>query len=412
MIGILKRSARRKTRVRRTRHSRLESLERRQLLAAAVWHNVLYAPDVNIDGGLSPIDALVVINELGRRSYSDPTTGELVTEVPDGDPLPTYDVNCDGLATPIDALIAINHMRVPGRIRQFDFLASQAGGVDGNYSAVGCDAQLNEGSSLRTELSTSVRMPNDSSGVLVRFDTPQFDTTAQGRMLDAFEITVTDTDGNRVTQPFIAGNTAAVNWTEGTSVATGVATTVQDDTVTSATTHEAIINLAHLDADTIVNVQLRLINNDGDETTSVLIRDVEAVTVEEDPPLAFESELVARRSDEIDSDQLIDVSSSFQVNYGRSSYTAEGNQVASEVSLTNLGVQPVIGNLIGAFDQWTDADLALMPPDGFLPDGRPYYDFTTYYDDELAQDQSTRARDVAILQSRGPAIRVSTQHIS
>ena len=395
MNGILKRSARRKKRVCRARHCRLEALEARQMLAAAVWHNVLHAPDVNSDGIVSPLDALNVLNELAGRFHSDETTGRLVTEVDEPESQYRYDTNCDSHATPLDALFVINHLQVPARTQRFDFQTSQdssQNGVEGNFTTVGCHAQLNEGTSLRTELSTTVRLPNDSSGVLVRFDTPQFDTSSIGRMQDSLEIIVTDEDGNRVTQPYTPGNEAAVNWSEQTTVAMGSASTVQDDNITSASTHEAIINVSHLSAETVLNVTLRLLNNDSDETTSVLIRDVETISVEGNPPSVYGSEFVSQPTSNIDPDGLIDVTPSFQIDYGRSSFNADGEQVASEVKLTNLGQQPVTGHLIGALDRFTNADLALMPPDGFLPDGRPYYDFSGYFDDELSNGQTTRPR--------------------
>ena len=392
MPKIRNRTNPRRKPARRNRVSRIETLERRQLLAAAVWHNVLVAQDVNGNGEITANDALVVINELGQRRHSDQTTGTLADQVEDVQPPPHYDVNCDGRATAIDALNVINHLQVPGRAQRFDFASSQSGSVDGNFTTIGCHAQLNEGSSLITELSTAVRLPNDSSGVLVRFDAPQFDTSSIGRMQDAFEITITDEDGNHVTQPYSPSHSAVVNWSEQTTVAMGSATSVQDDPDASDITHEVIINLAHLDADSMVNVALRLLNNDGDDTTSVLIRDVEAVDVAEQPPLAFESEFVVSRTTDIDFDELVDVSPSFKVDYGRSSFMADDNEVASEVTLTNLGQQTITGNLIGAFDRFTDADLALMPPDGFLPDGRPFYDFTELFDEQLATDESTAPR--------------------
>ncbi len=42
------------------------------------WQNLATPSDVNNNGSVTANDALVIINELGRRSYSDQTTGMLV----------------------------------------------------------------------------------------------------------------------------------------------------------------------------------------------------------------------------------------------------------------------------------------------------------------------------------------------
>jgi hypothetical protein len=70
------------------------------------WTNPLNRLDVNGDGIVSPIDALVVINELNRRQSNGSTGGQL-----DDSQLPTsrfYDVDGNRVAAPIDALVIIN----------------------------------------------------------------------------------------------------------------------------------------------------------------------------------------------------------------------------------------------------------------------------------------------------------------
>ncbi len=90
---------------------RLESLESRLLLAAD-WQNPINPFDVNSSdeaNAVSPLDALLVINELTHRSLSDASTGEL--PVLDGDSVSAYfDVNGDGFVSPFDALAVINEL--------------------------------------------------------------------------------------------------------------------------------------------------------------------------------------------------------------------------------------------------------------------------------------------------------------
>ena len=77
------------------------------------WQNITKPEDVNNDGKVFPIDALLVINELNFRIYQDPITKRFLSR---SDPnLPFLDVNGDGFCYPIDALLVINELnRRPG----------------------------------------------------------------------------------------------------------------------------------------------------------------------------------------------------------------------------------------------------------------------------------------------------------
>jgi hypothetical protein len=69
------------------------------------WHNLLDATDVNRENGTTPIDALLVINELTARSESNPTTGELPAVTGSRTAL---DVDNNLVVSPLDALLVIN----------------------------------------------------------------------------------------------------------------------------------------------------------------------------------------------------------------------------------------------------------------------------------------------------------------
>ncbi|MEM0927579.1 MAG: dockerin type I domain-containing protein, partial [Planctomycetota bacterium] len=380
-----------------------ETLESRQLLDAAVWHNVLNRYDTNASGGqqpVTPIDALVVINEFARNSHSQPGTGVLNTQIDDGQRPPFYDVNCDGSVTPLDALQVINTL-ASGRFQSaWTFEAATSGGVQGNFEAAGCHARLNEGQSLRTELTSRFVKRDAVDGVRVMFDAPQFDSQAngsgsQGMMQDAFEIIVTDTEGNIVTQPYRPGRTASFNWSEQAGHASGIAVQTTAVPEVSADTYEVIFNLAHLPDDEEVIVTARLINNDQDENTSVVIRELSLVSDLDQPPLQYESETrLASSSGPVQLSALEDVSGSMVASYGRTSYTQDRSQVITELTVTNRGNQAVTGRMIIVLDRFTDLDTAAMHPDGLLPDGRAYFDMTDYVDDVLEPGESTRPRTV------------------
>ena len=67
------------------------------------WHNRSNGMDVNNDGFISPLDALLIISELNESgSYLLPVTGAT--------PPPVYDVDADGYIAPSDAVQVINHL--------------------------------------------------------------------------------------------------------------------------------------------------------------------------------------------------------------------------------------------------------------------------------------------------------------
>jgi hypothetical protein len=74
------------------------------------WQNQADPLDVNVDTFISPIDALVIINELNDRQFSE-SNGELpVPPTPPQLPPPFFDVTGDDFVSPIDVLVVINFL--------------------------------------------------------------------------------------------------------------------------------------------------------------------------------------------------------------------------------------------------------------------------------------------------------------
>lgn len=72
------------------------------------WHNAANPTDVNGRDGTIALDALLVINELNQRRFSDPSTGRLFP--PPAVAHDFLDVNNDGHCTALDALLIINQL--------------------------------------------------------------------------------------------------------------------------------------------------------------------------------------------------------------------------------------------------------------------------------------------------------------
>lgn len=89
----------------RSRKLVYESLELRQLMASdlVAMNNFMMPEDADMSGSITPIDALVVINELNTRMGGSQRDG--VT-----DKSMAVDVDADGTLSPLDALTVINYI--------------------------------------------------------------------------------------------------------------------------------------------------------------------------------------------------------------------------------------------------------------------------------------------------------------
>ncbi len=103
------------------RHLRVEPLEVRLVLTA--WHNVDMPTDVDGSGVVAPLDALLVINELVNRDFSNPQNGMLPADRPVDAPF--LDVTNNSIVAPLDALLVINELGEPA-VNVFSILETAA----------------------------------------------------------------------------------------------------------------------------------------------------------------------------------------------------------------------------------------------------------------------------------------------
>lgn len=82
----------------------------RIVINANPWQNSADPLDVNMDGHVTPLDALLIINRInffGTGPLPNPPSGGFT-------PPPFFDVDGDGHLAPIDALLVINYLNSPG----------------------------------------------------------------------------------------------------------------------------------------------------------------------------------------------------------------------------------------------------------------------------------------------------------
>lgn len=83
----------------KSRSPRVEALESRALMASDAFHNFVMPNDVDDDGSVTPLDALVVINRINHgRDDSRESSARF------------HDVDDDQVVSPLDALIVVNEL--------------------------------------------------------------------------------------------------------------------------------------------------------------------------------------------------------------------------------------------------------------------------------------------------------------
>ncbi len=355
------------------------------------WHNVLQPLSVleDLNQQVSPLDVLAVINEINGRRYSD-ASGRLPDQPPNGERPPFFDVNCNGSVDPLDVLQVVNHLNGGPKPRSWTETIGGGGSGSGFISAASCSPQLNEGNSLRTELTTTVRVPDANSAVQFTFRDPVFDTSSSGGMNDAFEIAIRDTSGNLLVLPFTPRLEAAANWSENTTSAMGPAVQMSQ----SQADRIATINLVGVPGGTDVQVSVRLLNNDTDTLSRVIVRGVEVVPATGPNPAGSTWAPEAMRANSsIQWPMMQELTGSVVPKYGRTTYTHDQSKLIAEVAFENLSTAPV-QSLIAVIDNLSDLSIRPLQPDGYTDDGRPYWRIVSDRSDGmiLANTQSVARR--------------------
>lgn len=325
-------------------------------------------------GFVTPIDALLVINELNGTRHSDPASGRLPRQVQAEVTLPYLDVSCDGFVSPLDALIVINYLNSNPSQPGSSF---QSGG--GTWIATACSPQLLEGTGFTTEFSRVLTLPDDSSAIRILFEAPDFDTSSKRTIRDAFEIAITDLDGNPVTWPYSRDQNVVYNWTE--DLEPIFSSTTRTTTAPLGQDSSVIVDLAGLPALSQVRVTARLVNNDFDNETSVIVRGIEVVnSASQYSTGQVPAQLSSSVSTRLDFSVLSDVTSSVSATYKHTSFDDTVETLVAEVALFNEAGFAIDGPIVMAIKNITNPSVGVGGNDGYTPDGAPYFDFTRLID--------------------------------
>ncbi len=361
------------SRRKKARFRQIEMLEARHMMVAAIWHNVLQPLNVSGEpgGSVDPLDVLTVINEINNPKYSD--RGVLIQDVPAGQSLPFFDVNCNSTVDPLDVLSIINAINSGVYDPSWNFEASQnTTGNQGRVTISACSPKLIEGDSLSTELNQTIVLPDDTSAVRVSFEAPLFDTLSRDAIRDAFEIVLLDRSGQPLSLPYGANRDAIYNWSE--SIVPAVGPAAKTTTLPAGSISTATFNLTGLVAGTPVQVVVRLVNDDTDTNSSVVIRRVEIVDIAELAPTGMSVPVSDRPAFvPVDPNLLTDVSPSVKPIYGRTTLVDDRDIVVTDLQMINQGSNALSGRIVVAIDNLSDPNIGVMHPDGFLPGGRPYF---------------------------------------
>src|SRR5262249_32951332 len=127
---------------------------------------------------------------------------------------------------------------------------------------------LVEGTSFKVPYQKTFTVPDQPSTMVFTYSQLHFDTAAHF-IKDAFEAALVDDQGNPLVLPIAGAHDAFFNITEGQQPvlspnARQVGTTVS-------------VDLSHIPAGIPATLELRLVNNDSDTTTSVTIDNVDVV---------------------------------------------------------------------------------------------------------------------------------------
>ncbi len=267
-----------------------------------------------------------------------------------------------------------------------------AGGLQSTQTyLLGVDVVLREGTNFSP--TQAVTFTVDRPSILNFTIEPTFDTADPASINDAFEVALVDANGNSLVHTIAQGRDIFFNLTEGEPTALGVGATYSIQTQTVS------LNLTGIQSGTPATLIFRLVNDDGDSTTSVRIKDIALsdAPLGTQPPTGVISS-TATIPNPISPNQfsvLEDVSSSLSVEYRRTTFNADSELLYADIAVRNSGTYSVDVPLLVAVKNISNPSVSVRNPDGYTPEGLPYYNFSSLVGDgKLDSSELTSTRSL------------------
>ena len=253
---------------------------------------------------------------------------------------------------------------------------------------------LVEGTRFATPFQYSFTVPSQPSELQFTFGNLDFDTTAQF-IKDAFEASLTDSNGNSLVLPISSSQDAFLNISEGQAPVISPNVQLNNGTVD--------VDLSHITPGTQATLTVRLVNNDSDTATTVHISNPQIISATMNTPAAVTPAVTAPvASEKIGFSGLSDVSTSMTAVYGETSLDRQSNVLLVGLAVQNTGTYPVDAPLVAVITNLSDPSVRVRNSDGLTPGGLPYYDLSGFIGgNTLAPGQSTAGRTLTFYDPDG-----------
>ncbi|KYC37634.1 hypothetical protein WA1_39925 [Scytonema hofmannii PCC 7110] len=263
-------------------------------------------------------------------------------------------------------------------IFNIDLAATDAAGLKGTQSFIISVNPVNSDSPLVEETNfTATREVHFTTGAtpsLISFKIdPKFDNQDLNSINDAFEVALVDVNGNSLVHTVASGRDTFFNWTEGEEIALGAGTSY------NSTDRIVSLNLTGITPNTDAKLVFRLVNNDGDTTTSVRISDFVITPAPEGTQLPVQKDFEKQpiQGSTPNFNLLSDVSQSVGAEYHRTTFNADTKLLYADIAVRNAGSYSIDAPVLVGITNISDPSVIVRNWDGLTPEGIPYYDFSS-----------------------------------
>ena len=307
---------------------------------------------------------------ITNSEVDQPYSYTIATSDPDQDPVALSATNLPDWLTFVDngdgtALVSGTPTIADLGLHTFSLTATDSQGASSTQSVALFTAfELTEQSEFVPQTSVPLLIPQTPSQLSFKINALEFDQTDTAAINDAFEVDLVDDQGRSLVHTFTQQRGSFFNWTEGEGyqLAPGVTYDAAAQTVT--------LNLIDVAPSTPAHLVFRLVNNDGDTTTSVRISELTLTDLPSGTAVPLQQRFPGQENSPTTLAalaSLVDVSPSVAVDYQRTSFEVNTDRLTTDVVLRNIGTYGLNGPLVLAVNNISDLTVGLRNADGFHP---------------------------------------------